>query len=164
MIKQILVLALVALLSACSYHLRGSVEVPEILKYIHVQAASPLLYNSFKDTLKTSGGQLIDNPDPKGVVIKVVDERFDRRSLSLSSTGKASEFELHYDLAYEVLGSAGQLFVPRQLIKVKRTYYNDQQDVIGKGNEENLIRLEMYQQAVRELIDRGRAMLKTVQK
>ncbi len=164
MIKHILLILIVGLLSACNYHLRGSAEIPEMLKFLNVQSASPLLYKSFKESLQTAGGQLIDKPDPKGVIVKVVNERFERRSLSLSSTGKASEFELVYDLSYEVWGSAGQLFVPLQQIKVRRNYFNDQQDIIGKSNEENIIRQEMYQQAVRELMERGRALLKANQK
>ncbi len=164
MIKQTLILLFLGILSACHYHLRGSVEVPEVLRNVYVQSASPLLYNSFKDSLQMAGGKLIDKPSPKGVIIRILDEKFDRRSLSLSSTGKASEFELTYNLIFEVLGFDNQVFMPRQQINIRRDYFNDQQDIIGKSNEEVLIRQEMYNQAVRALMDRGRASLNSAHK
>lgn len=164
MIKQITTLLLLGVLSACNYHLRGTAEVPEVLRNVFVQSASPVLQQSFKNSLQLVGGELIDAPDPKGVIVKVLDEKFDRRSLSLSSTGKASEFELVYGLTFEVMSFDGKVFMPRQKVEVKRDYFNDQQDIMGKGTEENLIRQEMYDQAVRSVMDRGRALMTPAQK
>ena len=159
MIKQISLLLLITVLAACNYHLRGTASVPEVLRNVYVQAASPLLNNSFQDTLKLAGGALVDKPNPKGVIVNVLGEKFDRRSLSLSSTGKASEFELIYSLTFEVLNVEGKTVMQKQKIDIKRNYFNDQQDIMGKGTEETLIRKEMYDQAVRELMDRGRALV-----
>jgi LPS-assembly lipoprotein len=155
--KQFSMLMLVSVLTACNYHLRGTAEVPEVLRNVYVQNASLLLNNSFKDTLKVAGGALVDKPNQKGVIVHVLDEKFDRRSLSLTSTGKASEYELVYSLTFEVLTIEGKAVMQKQKIEIKRNYFNDQQDIMGKGTEETQIRKDMYDQAVRELMDRGRA-------
>ena len=49
--------------------------------------------------------------------------------------------------------------MPRQRLEVKREYYNNQQDIIAKANEEAVIREEMRHSAVRLIIDRARIVL-----
>lgn len=149
-----------AWLAACNmYHLRGEADMPEIMRHIYLQTASPQLHASFKDSMRAAGAKLSEAPDAKGVIIHVLNERFDRRTLSLSSTGKSNEFQLLYVLDYEVLTHDGKAVMPRQNVQVNRDYFNDQQAIMGKGNEETLIRTEMYTQAVRSILDRGRALL-----
>ncbi|MCK9397910.1 MAG: LPS assembly lipoprotein LptE, partial [Methylobacter sp.] len=88
-------------------------------------------------------------------------ENVDRRVLSLSSRGKSNEFELSYRLNYELANAKDVLLMERQSIEVRRDYYNDQQYVIAKENEEAGIRNEMYQQAVRTIVNRARMALES---
>ena len=162
--KYIVACILTLSLTACGYHLRGESEVPEVMRHIYLQAASPQLHNGFKETLRISGGSLIEVPEANGAIVNVLNERFDRRSISLSDTGKTNEYQLFYVLEFEVLGAEKQVFMPRQTVQVSRDFFNNQQDIIGKNNEEDLIREEMYRQAVRSVMDRGRAVLNQAQK
>jgi LPS-assembly lipoprotein len=158
--KQIIIVMLSVFLAACQYHLRGEEETPEVLRHIYLQSASPQLQASFKETLRMAGGNLTQAPEANGVIVNVLNERFDRRSLSLSSTGKTNEYQLFYVLDFEVLSATKQVFMPHQTVEVNRDYFNNQQDIMGKNNEEALIREEMYRQAAHSVIDRGRASLK----
>jgi LPS-assembly lipoprotein len=47
----------------------------------------------------------------------------------------------------------------RQPVEIRREYYNDQQFVIAKDNEEAVIQNEMYQQAVQTIVNRARVVL-----
>lgn len=152
------------MLTACGYHLRGESDVPEIMRHIHLQKASPPLYAMFKETLRLSGAKLSETPDPHGVVVRVTNERFDRRMLSLSSTGKTNEFQLFYELDFDVLTYDNKVVLANQRVQENRNYFNNQQDIIGKNNEEALIQEEMYRQAVRSVLDRGRALVKQSEK
>jgi LPS-assembly lipoprotein len=163
-VQTLVVLWLSVFLAACNYHLRGESEVPEVMRHIYLQAASPQLYSSFKETLHLAGGNLSDKPDPHGVTLNIVNERFDRRILSLSDTGKSNEFQLFYVLDFEILTFDNKMVLPSQRVQVSRDYFNNQQDIIGKNNEENLIRIEMYRQAVRSIMDRGQALMKQAEK
>jgi LPS-assembly lipoprotein len=82
-----------------------------------------------------------------------------RRVLSLSARGRANDFELDYRVEYEFATAGNAILMPRQAIEVKREYFNDQQDIIAKDNEENVIRNEIYQQVVRAIINRARLVL-----
>jgi LPS-assembly lipoprotein len=47
----------------------------------------------------------------------------------------------------------------RQPVEIKRDYFNNQLAIIAKDNEETVIRNEMYQQAVRTVVNRARVAL-----
>jgi LPS-assembly lipoprotein len=147
------------LLSACGYHLRGAVDLPKELKSVYLQGESPELHEQFSKSMASSSGKLLSSQDKAGIVIRFFDEKMTRRVLSLSARGRANDFELDYRLEYEFANAANAILMPRQVMEVKREYFNDQQDIIAKDNEETVIRNEMYQQAVRIIINRARLIL-----
>ena len=92
-------------------------------------------------------------------LIRIYNENNDRRVLSLSSSGVANDFELDYNLEYELVDSKNKILMARQPLSIKREYYNNQQAVIAKDNEEQIIRHEMYQQAVRSIVGGAKVAL-----
>lgn len=147
------------LLSACSYHLRGTLELPENMKNVYVEGSSPQLLDQFKQSIKSSSAKLANSRAGAGIVIKIFNEEFNRRVLSLSSRGKSNEFELYYRLDYEFAKANDAPLMERQSVEIRREYYNDQQFVIAKDNEEAAIQNEMYQQAVQTIVNRARVVL-----
>lgn len=157
--KKAIILGLALLLSACGYHLRGAFELPASMKNVYVEGGSGQLREQFKQVMKTSSGQLVSSRNGAGIVIKIFNEDFNRRVLSLSSRGKSNEFELDYRLDYEFANAGDALLMERQSVDIRREYYNDQQFIIAKDNEEAVIRNEMYQQAVHTIVNRARVVL-----
>ncbi len=154
-----LVIIAAALTSACGYHFRGAYALPASLQNIYLEGASATLRNQFSEVLKSSSGQLLKDPKGAGIVIKIFNEEQQRRVLSLSSRGKSNEFELESRLEFELSNAANAVLLPREPVEVRRAYYNDQQDIIAKDNEEAVIRKEMAQQVVRAILNRARVVL-----
>jgi LPS-assembly lipoprotein len=159
--KNAVILSLALLLSACGYHLRGALELPANLKNVYVEGGSAPLVDQFKQAMKSSSAQLASSRKDAGIVIKIANEDFSRRVLSLSARGKSNEFELYYRLDYEFANAADAQLMGRQTVEIRREYYNDQQFMIAKDNEEALIRNEMYQQAVNTIVNRARLVLES---
>ncbi len=159
--KNAVILSLALLLSACGYHLRGALELPANLKNVYVEGGSVPLLDQFKQSLKSTSAQLSTTRKGAGLVIKVFNEDFSRRVLSLSSRGKSNEFELLYRLDYEFANASDAKLMEQQTVEIRREYYNDQQFVIAKDNEEAVIRNEMYQQAVNTIVNRARMVLES---
>ncbi len=157
--RNSLLLSCMLVLSACGYHLRGFVKIPEQLQKVYLQGASGSLHNEMKMSLKFSDGELVETPEQAGIVIKILRDDMRRRVQSLSSTGKANEFELNYSLRYLLLDRNGKEIAETQELTINRSYFNDQQAILSKNNEENVIRKEMYRQAVRTIFARARAVL-----
>lgn len=149
------------LLSACGYHLRGGLELPANMKNVYVEGGSPTLLEHFKQVLRASSVQLAESRKGAGFVIKIANENLHRRVLSLSARGKSNEFALEYRLDYEFANAGDAQLMDWQNLEIKREYYNDQQFVIAKDNEESVIRNEMYQQAVQTIVNRARVVLQT---
>lgn len=154
-----IIIVMALLLTACGYHLRGAYQLPNELKAVYLQGESQELHEQFNRTIQSSSGQLLSSPEKAGVVIRFFNERMNRRVLSLSARGRANEFELDYRLEYELVNAGNVVLMPRQPVEIKREYFNDQQDIIAKDNEEKVIRNEMYQQAVRTILNRARSTL-----
>lgn len=146
---------LVMLLTACGYHPRGALELPSGMKNIYLLGASAELKELFKTTMEASAIPMANSPESAGLVIKILNEDVQRRVLSLSSGGTANDFELEYRFDYQLVDANDQALSTLQAIQIKREYYNNQAAVIAKDNEEKVIRNEMYQQAVRMLVNRA---------
>jgi LPS-assembly lipoprotein len=159
LIKKSVILIMALLLSACGYHVRGALELPAGLKNVYLEGGSAELREQFKRTMEISSVPLASSPETAGLIVKIFDEDSQRRVLSLSSSGTANDFELGYRFDYELLDSKNKVLMPRQPVEIKREYYNDQVAIIAKGNEEAVIRNEMYQQAVRTIVNRARVAL-----
>jgi len=159
LIKKSVILIMVLLSSACGYHLRGALELPSGLKNVYLDGGSAQLREQFNRVMEESSVQLASSPESAGLIVKIYDEDSRRRVLSLSSGGIANDFELSYRFDYELLDSNNKVLMTRQPIEIKREYFNDQVAIIAKGNEESTIRNEMYQQAVRSIVNRARVAL-----
>lgn len=150
------------MLSACGYHLRGALELPEALKKMYVKGASPELSTAVERTFRGTSGELVTKAEEAGMILNVLDEFYQRRTISLSSTGYSNEFELTYRLSFDLLDGEGNTLVSNQTIEVMKTYYNAQssETLLSKDNEEIVLRHELYDEAVRSVIQRARAELK----
>ncbi len=163
-IKNILILTTLLFVSACGYHLRGNLGLPEGLKAVYMQGASHQLQDAFRKTLRASNGKLVENVAIASLVVQIMKERTDRRVITLSGKGRVNEFELIYSLYFILRDNQGKQLSKRQKIEIKRDYYNDQGDVLGKNNEEQIIKKEMYLQVTKSIFHRARVVLEKEKK
>ena len=94
-----------------------------------------------------------ETPENADLLIKIYNEKSDRRILSLNASGAANDFELDYDFNFDVLDLKRKVLATNQMVSIKREYFNNQQAIIAKDNEENVIKSEMYRQAVGTLLN-----------
>lgn len=152
------------LVNGCGYRLRGSTDVPEALKNVYIFNASPLLMTEVEATLKAGGGKLAKSPNDAGLVVKVMKEDIANRVLSLGSTGKSQESEINYYLRVQFFDNKETELMEEQTIEISREFFNDQTAILAKTNEEQIIRKEIYKQAVRMLMIRGRVAVEKIKK
>lgn len=158
-IRKIVLIAVLGMLTACGYHLRGTIALPAALKSLYLFGASGALHAETKAVLKASDGKLAISPNDAGVVVKVLKEDFRRRVLSVGSTGKSSEVELNYYLRFQFYDSKETPLQEEQTIEISREFFNDQTAILAKENEENMIQSEIYRQAVRMMMARAQAAI-----
>jgi len=89
-------------------------------------------------------------------VLRLINDRYDQRVLSVGHGNQVLEYELYYAVQFELVEVGGDSLVARKTIQLIRDYTYDQNDVLGRQNEQNIIRKDM----VREAADR---VLRTIQ-
>jgi LPS-assembly lipoprotein len=146
------------LTTACGYHLRGSVDLPDALNKIFISNASAQLNSAFK---KIYTDKLVSSPLKAKLVIKILTESFNRHTISTDTSGYSNEFSLNYHLEFNILDSAGNILKADQRVRLSRSYFNDQSGatLLAKNNEEALLRKELYSQAVYSITNKARAAL-----
>ena len=162
--KSSALLLLFLLLTSCGYHLRGAVEMPEGMENLYLENASGRLQQEIRNALRFSNGRIVQTPSEAGIVIKILKEELKTRVLSVSSTGKANQFSLIYKLTFSIYDPSGKLLLANQKVRSQRSYFNDQEEVLAQSNEEQIIRNEMYSQAVRSIVIRSRIAMENRRK
>ncbi|CAI8929075.1 LPS-assembly lipoprotein LptE [Methylocaldum szegediense] len=148
--------ALAVMLSACGFHLRGTLPPTMAAKsfYIEGLGRGDLFVREFSNILSYSGGSLAAAPSQAGAVIHIVQARQERRPIGLSKAGRANLYDLSYRVVYEVTTPQGEILLPRQEIDLKRDYFNDQTSPLSQTYEEHQIQQEMQREAAQLLFRR----------
>lgn len=160
--KLITLLLTVTLVSACGWHLRGSLNLPSDLKAIHIsnQSGNSITQSELERLLAHNGIDRADSPAQAQYTIRLSNEREERRTISVDNSGLASEYELINEVDYTISDAQGALLAPLSTARVIRSFNFDRNDVIANNDEENLIRKEMRTQIAAQIINRLRFVTK----
>ena len=150
-------IALLLLLTACGFHLRGYKEPATLqVSSIYLQTADNSdIAQAVHDQFKANKTRLTDTAEEAQYELKLGRQKVQRRVLSVSATtGKAEEYQLILSVVISVSGSDGEELLSDQLIKVSRDYTFDADAVLGKSAEEEELLGDMVDQAVDQIFNR----------
>lgn len=151
----LLSVALLAI-AACGYTLRESTPLPQVLGAVAIEAVdydSPLVVDLQRE-LQAAGATLKPLNSAGASTLRIVSETAERNVISLDDRAKVGEFELTYRVVYAVDGSDGKPLLRDTPIQLSRVYSFDEQQAIGAGQEEEIIRAELRREAVRMIMER----------
>ena len=158
-LSVIITLLSMGLVTSCGYTMRGSLNLPASLSDISVYSSKySVLVNSINETLINSGINVTNSNDKALHRIVVLSERFNRRQLSMSISGRVNEYELIYDVQYEInLPNEKNLL---DSITLYRDYSFDENNVMGNSDREDDIKSEMISTASTLIFNKLRAYAK----
>ncbi|MDH5357217.1 MAG: LPS assembly lipoprotein LptE [Gammaproteobacteria bacterium] len=148
------------LLASCGFHLRGSATLPDSLKTMYVQGVNLQqgLGLELKRTLTRNGVTVVSDYQQGTAVLTVTENKVERRVLSVGSDAKVSEYGLHGLITFNVSDGQGQVLTKSQQVEAQRDYRFDQEQVLGKDEEERLLREQLDQQLVQGILRRLSAL------
>lgn len=153
-----LLIPVLLLLTACGFHLRGSVELPPELAAINVQDAKPGtdIAPALRSALKSSGVQV---SDMTSMVLALKAEQYGKRVLSVDSSGRAQEYGLSYTVRFllkqdALKGEGGVVWLAEESVTQTRDLRFDATAVLGTASEEAQLREEMRRDAVSQILRR----------
>lgn len=161
-----LTLLMTLLIAGCGFHPRGSVTRLTDLGSIYVDASRNIsISEAVEEALIEAAFELAVNRDEANILLRLSDEKQAERVVSVKSTGRVSELELSHTvnmLIAESSGGGAPSYQPGQTfnrVEVIREYTYDETGVLGKENEARILRAEMEEELVRQIVLRTIASL-----
>jgi LPS-assembly lipoprotein len=150
--RNLLVMGLAVMLSACGFQLRGTGDTALSIKELDISAR-----NAYGPTVKLLT-QVVENSGVKvysGAPYKLVltNEQETQRNSTYSGAGRTSEYELQTVLNYEIRGDKGVPLLSDKLENVKY-YVHDGNNLAGGDEEAVQIRDEMRRDLVQQMVVR----------
>jgi LPS-assembly lipoprotein len=143
------------LLSACGFHLRGQAVMPFSALYLDTANYKTPFITELRRDLEASKVKLATTAEQADVILKIVFENSDKQILTLSGSGRVTEFRLIYSISLRAYDHKQQDWIPAEIMALRRDYSYDDTKVLAKEAEESLLyqsmRSEMAQQIVRRL-------------
>ena len=158
--KKIFIICLALLgMTSCGFHLRGAYQLPEAMNVSFIQASddNSELVNALKRTLKASNIKLAKTRQQASAVIFIGNELQEKRVLSVDSQGRAREYEINYQISFNVSADKSDFLIAEQKIKLQRDFLFDTEDVLGKSREQQTLVKDMKQDMVRLIMLRLQA-------
>jgi len=155
--SSFIVIIMMSLITSCGYSMRGSLNLPPSLGKISVYSGSYSdLVNSINSTLQNSGITVTSSNSKHLYRIVVISEELNRRQLSMNITGRVNEYELIYEVKYEI-NSPNEKNLSDSII-LYRDYSFDENNVTGNSDREDDIHKEMISTASTLIFNKLRAV------
>lgn len=146
------------IITGCGFHLRGDIELPALYERVQVvDKGYSDVGRSLSKALLNVGSKIVSSPDAATAVVTVLSRGTQRRALNVSGN-RIREYELQLDITFVVQNHEGIQLSGPQTVSVMRNYQNDPTKVLGKDNEENIIRQEMMRPAIIQVLRRMKAI------
>ena len=159
---RIAALALAVLCSACGFHLRNALSLPQDLMPVRVTAPDP--YSPLAETLADSMTRAGATPASSDALqpattLQILSERWGNQPISIDELGRAQEFSLRYAVVFLLVDAHGNVVVPQQSVELSRDYTSPPADSIGKTSERELLAKEMRREMSQAILRRVGAAL-----
>jgi LPS-assembly lipoprotein len=152
--KTLIALLCTLLIAGCGFQLRGAANLPFESLYVQAPVGSQFTQQFKRMVTFGSNTKIVDDPKAAEATLILVGEVREKIILSLSGTGRVSEFQLRYRMTYRMLNKAGAEIVPSSEIALKRDFSFNDQDTLSKESEEALLFRDMQNDAVQQLLRR----------
>ncbi len=143
-------LVVVLLLAGCGFQLQGTITTPPEMARTYISAVDnrSLFYRELRESLESSGVQVVDVESDATAVFTILYDHTDQRVLSVSARNVPTEYEVYYTIEYTLDSGTKNLLEP-QTLNLTRDYTYDPTLVLGKEHEQQLLRDAIVDNLVR---------------
>lgn len=159
-------LLLGSLLSGCGFRPRGSVSELTDPGSVYLDVGRGVtIRNEIEAALRDRAFSIAPTRDDADILLRIVSEEESDRIVSVQRNGRVSELELNHSISMQIAQGDGQS-APRydatqipNRVEVRREYTYDERGVLGKAAEAEILREEMREELVRQIVLRTVASL-----
>ena len=147
---------LTVLLTACGFHLRGMLDMPQWLNNVSI-----VIQNAHRDMEQRLSEQLTAYhiavcPDPAQADYWLIVEQdsFQQQISSISSSTTPRQYQLIYTVHFKLQRAKGKEIMPLSQVVVTRQITLNNDRILGSTNEEEQSKSDMRRDAAIQIIDR----------
>lgn len=150
-VQALLLVLLLVILSGCGFKLRGLYDIPESLSQVALLSSSSdsQLERTLEQALEANGVEISSQAPYR---IELQEQRFDRRTLSLDSSARASEYELRGEVTFRVTNQEGEELLPPRTLTSERSYNVDSSNITASDSQEPVLRQQMHQDLAQQIM------------
>lgn len=148
--RNLLVMGLAVLLSACGFQLRGTGTTELAIKELDLKARNAYgeTVTQMRQVLESSGVKVYSGAPYK---LYLADEQESQRILSYAGAGRTGEYELSMVVNYEIRAQ-GNLPLLSDKLQVQKVFIHDGNNLVGSDQEANDARKEMRRELVQRMM------------
>jgi len=148
--RNLLVIGLAVLLSACGFQLRGTGTTELAIKELDLTARNAYgeTVTQLRQVLESSGVKVHSGAPYK---LALTDEQETQRILSYAGAGRTGEYQLSTVLSYDIVGQ-GNLPLLSDKLEVQKVFIHDGNNLVGSDQEANDARKEMRRELVQRMM------------
>ena len=142
--RLVLLLSSALALSACGFHPRAQLQLPDSLGPIAVETADP--YSPLGLELAASLERAGATPPVAGVpsaLLKITAEAWNTAPLSVDEQARVREYITRYKVQFALVDATGKLLIDPQTIELSREFTYDITASAGSPAEQELIQREL---------------------
>lgn len=142
-----------AWLAGCGFQLRGTQDVP--FQTLYIPGASGGLALELKRNIEAgTDARVVDNAKAADAILELSNERREKIILSLTGSGRVREFRLRYSVNFRLHDTQGRDLVPLSTIQLARDVTFNDEEILAKEAEEQLLFRDMQSDMVQQLLRR----------
>lgn len=152
--RSFLVLLPAALVAGCGFKLRRVEGMPFASLYLDAPQGGAVAQRVQAALRGSDSVRLTQSASEAEVVLKIAGEERSKTILSLSGAGRVTEYRLGLRLIYSIEGNDGRVLAAPETIELLRDLTYDDQLLLAKGAEEQLLYRDMDEVAARRILRR----------
>lgn len=157
----LLIAVLALLIAGCGFHLRGAaVDASVTSAYVRADR-SVAITNELTRVLRQSGVEVLDSAEQASVVIDLLEQQQNDRTVSYTDRATTAEIQLEQAVRFQIDGPEEKSLVAERWARATRTYLVDTRNLVGSNQQQRLLRAEigtdLVQQIMRSLSTATRA-------
>ena len=141
-VRPVVALLLAALVAGCGWQLRGSYDLPGALVPIAVEAGG--VGGALRESLRVSGALARATDEAPASRVEILEESDSRRVISVDPQGKVDEYELRYEVRWQLTAAgsgdrARRILIAPLTFSANRSYDFDAGSVLSRDEEERIL-------------------------
>jgi len=142
--------------TGCGFQLRGEARLPEVMDrtWLVVPDQGSEFARELALRLEGEGVTLTDGAEDGAATLRIHAERLRTQPLTISGQARVREFQLVFDLDFELLDGDGEVLIRREALRLSRDYSFDEQAILAASREEEFLREDLRRSMAATLIRR----------